>query len=703
MKKIPAVCLALTMLFTTACGVQQTPVTGTATPTPEPGTPEAAGFDVLTPVEGTDYTLSEHEITGAYSYIDYSPIMKCLDEQAMKSGSHYVAYTVSNGELTELERHTFSQDYEFDGTVRHLEFEWCEYGEGVAITYLNPYVATNNGFDIYNNEFYSTSPERFMICFQRSDGTFYPVTANLYTGEISDVLAGVAPEHICSADMSPDGKSMVLGCRESTDAPIIRWYYEPETGKLTDITGITPEGPGAYCRPVGDGIIGFFSSEIPENAYYELNRLWRTDVNTGESELLCVSGADPHVEFCYDRTFNRYMLVSQDGTLVSIDIATGISTPVSDASPYQVRYSPDSTKALLMFYDGTTVTGLSVVEFEAQTLSEYPVPEDFAVSADNYSYPGISWLGSGVFALDNGADGTNDSLRLWAYELQTPSEGNPDKVWVYPESSAYSNAELGISIDFPESWVGHLALLENYGAEPSVTVCCRELLEAESVPEYSIIFAVLSADRNNSAALRRFDDPECFTLLGERGDLVYYYSNAYGRIKGAELWYKDVWAANEPLLTDMAEQFDTLMSNVEILSAVPSVDAADYGFTQIGLELPDFASLELEALGAYYLNSDGAYSEGAIDELTRRFVSEPDAVLDYLLALGSTPAPHSPGETAAEHIATALALHASWDGGELGKSFPAALASVSARADTQKLVALMEDAQASVQSGFLAG
>ena len=426
-KRVLGMSLALIMLLT-ACGVTTTPVTETPAPTPETETHEPAGFDVLTPAEGTDYTLSEHEITGAYSYIDYSPIMKCLDEQAMKSGSHYAAYTVSNGKLIELERHTFSQDYEFDGVVQHIEFEWCKYGEGVAITYLNPYVAINNGFDIYNNEFYSTSPERFMICFQRSNGTFYPVIANLYTGEISDVLAGVAPEHICFADMSPDGKSMVLGCRESNDAPIIRWYYEMETGKLTDITGITPEVPDAYCRPVGDGIIGFFSSEIPENAYYELNRLWRTDVNTGESELLCVSGADPHVEFCNDRTFNRYMLVSQDGTLVSIDIATGISTPVSDASPYQVRYSPDSTKALLMFYDGETVTGLSVVDFEAQTLSEYPVPENFAVSADDYSYPGISWLGSGVFALDNGADGTYDALRLWAYELQTPSGESPDEV-----------------------------------------------------------------------------------------------------------------------------------------------------------------------------------------------------------------------------------------------------------------------------------
>ena len=79
MKKIPAVCLALTMLFTTACGVQQTPVTGTATPTPETGTPEAAGFDVLTPVEGTDYTLSEHEISDAYTLITEGIVMRCLD------------------------------------------------------------------------------------------------------------------------------------------------------------------------------------------------------------------------------------------------------------------------------------------------------------------------------------------------------------------------------------------------------------------------------------------------------------------------------------------------------------------------------------------------------------------------------------------------------------------------------------------------
>lgn len=67
---------------------------------------------------------------------------------------------------------------------------------------------------------------------------------------------------------------------------------------------------------------------------------------------------------------------------------------------------------------------------------------------------------------------------------------------MYPESAAYSNTELNISIDFPE--------------------------------------------------------------------VVYNYSNTYGRIKASELWYKDVWERNELLLTDMAAQYYTLIDSVDI-------------------------------------------------------------------------------------------------------------------------------------------
>ena len=553
MKKIPAVCLALTMLFTTACGVQQTPVAGTATPTPEPETPEAAGFDVLTPIEGEDYTLSEHEITGAYTLITEGIVMKCLDEQAMNRGTHYAAYTVENGELVELERHTVSQDYELNGVTYPLGFEWCM-NDGQLIL---PYTGENYPIAEYR---YRAAPERVFVPLYRKDiNSLYPVMLNLLTGEVTDVLSGVELENIQNINVSPSGNHLLLMC--SSDAlceDVTVWHYDIAEKMLTDITDISPHKMGGTF--VSDNIICVCEDGI----------IRRCNLETGELEELYnanTSGENVRM-FGSSMTAGRYVLFYSPGRLFAVDVIDGAVLDIGavQSEPYSVCYSIYEDKALLMFYDGTTVTGLSVIDFEAQTLSEYPVPEDFAVSAGNYSYPGISWLGSGVFALDNGADGgTDDPLRLWAYELQAPSGESPDEVWVYPESSAYSNAELGISIDFPESWVGHLALLENYGAEPSVTVCCRELLEAESVPEYSIIFAVLSADRNNSAALRRFDDPECFTLLGERGDLVYYYSNAYGRIKGAELWYKDVWEVNKPLLTDMAARYDTLMNNVKIL------------------------------------------------------------------------------------------------------------------------------------------
>ena len=545
MKKIPAVFLALTMLFTTACGVTTTPVTETTVPTPETETPGAAGFDVLTPVEREDYTLSEHEISDAYTLITEGIVMKCLDEQAMNRGTHYAAYTVENGELVELERHTVSQDYELNGVTYPLGFEWCM-NDGQLIL---PYTGENY-YPIAEYR-YRASPERVFVPLYRKDiNSRYPVMLNLLTGEVTDVLSGVELENIQNINVSPSGNHLLLMC--SSDAlceDVTVWHYDIAKKSLTDITDISPHKMGGTF--VTDNIICVCEDGI----------ILRCNLETGELEELYnanTSGENARM-LGSSMTAGRYVLFYSPGRLFAVDVIDGAVLDIGavQSEPYSVCYSIYEDKALLKFYDGETVTGLSVVDFAAQTLSEYPVPEDFAVSSGDYSSPGISWLGSGVFALDNGADGTDDALRLWAYELGMPS--------------------------------------------------------------------------------------------------------------------------------------------------VPSVDAADYGFTQIGSELPDFASLELEALGAYYLSSDGAHSEGAIDELTRRFVSGPDGLLDYLLALGNTPAPHSPDETAAEHIATALALHAAWDGGELGKSFPAALASVSARADAQKLVSLMADAQASIQSGFLAG
>ena len=102
-----------------------------------------------------------------------------------------------------------------------------------------------------------------------------------------------------------------------------------------------------------------------------------------------------------------------------VDVAGGgvMDVGAVPAKPGLVQYSPDGTKALLMYSDGDTVSGLSVVDFAAQTLADYPAPGDFAVSEYEHASPEISWFDNDTFALDNGANGVDDTLCVWAYEL----------------------------------------------------------------------------------------------------------------------------------------------------------------------------------------------------------------------------------------------------------------------------------------------
>lgn len=554
MKRLYVILFAslITLAVLSACGVEQTPATATDAPAPFSEAPETEEFATTIPVVGEDYTLSSVEISGAYTYISHGPIMKCLDEQAMNQGTHYAAYTVENGELVELERHTFSQVYELDGITYPMDFEWCMNDGLLEI----PYCGENcRPYAWYT---YRAAPERVFVMVSHDDTTFaYPLIINLLTGEMEDVLSDVELENMSNVDVSQDGSRLLIVCRsEENYEDTTVWLYDIAAKALSDITDISPSSMG-----------GFFAGESVICAYDPEGVIRRCDLDAEElDEVYNVKTSDEGAEILYDMTASRYILLYSAGELSAVDVAGGgvMDVGAVPAKPGLVQYSPDGTRALLMFSDGDTVSGLYVVDFTAQTLADYLVPVDFAVSAYEHASPEISWFDNGTFALGNGANGVDDALRVWAYELQTQSGESQDEVWVYPESAAYSNTELNIAIDFPEAWTGHLALLEQYGAEPSVTVCCRELLENELTPEYSIIFAVLSADKNDLAALRRFDDPECFTFLGERGDLVYYYSNAYGRIKASELWYKDVWENNESLLADMATQYDTLMDSVDI-------------------------------------------------------------------------------------------------------------------------------------------
>ena len=74
-----------------------------------------------------------------------------------------------------------------------------------------------------------------------------------------------------------------------------------------------------------------------------------------------------------------------------------------------------------------------------------------------------------------------------------------------------------------------------------------------------------------------------------------------------------------------------------------SVRAEDYGIAYNDT-LPDWDTLPLSYLCAYYLNADGAYAEGAMDVLAHRYQQAPNTVKAYLRRLAGQQVPDGRGD-----------------------------------------------------------
>ena len=79
---------------------------------------------------------------------------------------------------------------------------------------------------------------------------------------------------------------------------------------------------------------------------------------------------------------------------------------------------------------------------------------------------------------------------------------------------------------------------------------------------------------------------------------------------------------------------------------VVSAKAEDYGIVYGAAQLPDWETVPLSYLCAYYLNADGAYAEGAMDVLAHRYQQAPNTVKAYLRRLAGQQAPDGRGDAA---------------------------------------------------------
>lgn len=79
---------------------------------------------------------------------------------------------------------------------------------------------------------------------------------------------------------------------------------------------------------------------------------------------------------------------------------------------------------------------------------------------------------------------------------------------------------------------------------------------------------------------------------------------------------------------------------------VVSAKAEDYGIVYDAAQLPDWETVPLSYLCAYYLNADGADAEGAMDVLAQRYSQLPQQVRRYIWTLSGQADPRGNGDAA---------------------------------------------------------
>ena len=127
----------------------------------------------------------------------------------------------------------------------------------------------------------------------------------------------------------------------------------------------------------------------------------------------------------------------------------------------------------------------------------------------------------------------------------------------------------------------------------------------------------LSAARESVEGLQTYMD--MLRTMAEDGSIVYYEGDAQPSFEETMPW--SVTGDNDPC----------------------SVRAEDYGIVYNDT-LPDWNTLPLSYLCAYYLNADGAYAEGAMAVLAHRYQKAPNTVEAYLRRLAGQQAPDGRGD-----------------------------------------------------------
>lgn len=285
-----------------------------------------------------------------------------------------------------------------------------------------------------------------------------------------------------------------------------------------------------------------------------------------------------------------------------------------------LNYKKPALWAVILLVVAAAIIGVCLLTKPAEDKSGYPLDAK-KLYALRTEYIGDNAAVSGILdALGFRAAGAAGDGQAYTYSFEVETASEPYGVVVryafagaLPQRSAEWNRQMAQRGYIALALIDNAEWLrwEDIGAEGETPV-------SGTVYAGDYVAADYNAVRESAAGLQALMDVLQARL--EDGSIVYYPGDAQPSFEETMPWSST--GENDPC----------------------SVRAEDYGIVYDAAQLPDWETVPLSYLCAYYLNGDGAYAEGAMDVLAHRYQQASNTVKAYLRRLAGQQVPDGRGD-----------------------------------------------------------
>ena len=360
--------------------------------------------------------------------------------------------------------------------------------------------------------------------------------------------------------------------------------------------------------------------------------LWASYILLGRDmenacDELALKNADPSRRAAYSRAL--VSCAAQPKMAAVCPLAFG-EVAVKERVKNVIHYKKPAVWAAVMVAVAAVIIGACLLTKPAEDKSGYPLDAKELYALRTEYVGDNSAVGAILDALGMPEMGDTADSGTYAYSIRLDTNREPMGVTVcyafagdVPERSAEWNRQMA-----RRGYIA-MALIDNMDwfrwtdiDQAGTSYVIGAVYSGDGVvysSDHAGYVDALSAARESVEGLQTYMD--MLRTMAEDGSIVYYEGDAQPSFEETMPW--SVTGENDPC----------------------SVRAEDYGIVYNDT-LPDWNTLPLSYLCAYYLNADGAYAEGAMAVLAHRYQKAPNTVEAYLRRLAGQQAPDGRGDAA---------------------------------------------------------